>query len=92
MGNLQELWIFYFIVKVMIDISVKDVREIKQHSKTFILRRFFEAAFYFPSARSKTSDFSRIAFSTLKTKGFADTRVEVKPMVNTRQVVILYMR
>ena len=28
MENLQELWIFYFIVKVMIDISVKDVQRI----------------------------------------------------------------
>ena len=42
MENLQELWIFYFIVKVMIDISVKDVQ---QHSKPYF-EEVFEAAFY----------------------------------------------
>ena len=45
MENLQELWIFYFIVKVMIDISVKDVQKLAAF-KTFILRRFLKSLLF----------------------------------------------
>ena len=44
MENLQELWIFYFIVKVMIDISVKDVQRISKIQNLYF-EEVFEVAF-----------------------------------------------